>query len=90
MNITALELDMLNKVAFNESCVANGGMSRDHSDTHGWTAEVVITAADKGVFTSLLKKGLVHHQGKGIDSSCGLTEAGFEMFQYVAKKKATA
>ena len=82
MNVTILESKMIEKIAESEFTDINGDIP-DSVDDIGWVwADIIIEdAEDKGVFTSLNKKGLVEHSGKGRDAVVTLTQSGFEVYK---------
>ena len=77
MNATILETKMIKDIAESDYNGRNGGKPQTRREAYTWTSEVVRTAQDKGVFTSLLKKGLIAHNGE----SCELTTEGFNVYQ---------
>jgi len=81
--ITELEFNMLNKIAHDEHQPENGATPESFDDTDNiWAISIVRTAQDKGVFSSLLKKGLVGHQINGGDENqCWMTEEGFNAWK---------
>lgn len=87
---TDLERAMVVKIARSEFTSVNGAIPKS-LDEVGWVwANVIIEdAADKGVFTSLLKKGLVEHSG-GVksDMAVTLTDRGFQVFLSISAEKA--
>lgn len=81
--VTALELAMIKKIARCEYSNVNGATPKTSQDI-GWVwANVIIEdSEDKGVFTSLKKKGMAVHSGnKGEDACVTLSEEGFKVFQ---------
>lgn len=89
MKTTALEKSMILAIAHSLYTQHNGAPidSADESRTFAW--DIVETSADQGVFSSLIKKGLVLHSGEGNDSICELSEAGFEVYLQVREAKKT-
>ena len=79
--MTALQLNMIKKIALDEYTPLNGATPTRREDAQTWQEMIVETPQDKGVFTSLLTVGLVWSNGRGKDAACGLTDAGFEAFQ---------
>lgn len=71
---------MIMAIAHSEYTQHNGAPIQERHESQTYTWDVVETSADKGVFSSLVKKGLVIHCGKGQDSVCELTQAGFEVY----------
>ena len=89
MKITNLEQAMLEKIATSEFTSLNGATPTDISEIGWiWADTIIEDAEDKGVFTSLLKKGLVEHSG-GPKSDAGvtLTESGFSQYQTTSIQK---
>lgn len=85
MKITKLEYDMLNKIAHNEHQPANTETPESFDDTDViWASEIIESQEDKGVFSSLLKKGLVgfqkHHSKDSPGSVCWMTREGFDVW----------
>jgi hypothetical protein len=83
MNTTTLELAMLDKIAHSEYQPANGATPKTFDDTDAvWSRYIIETPEDKGVFSSLMKKGLVRHDGHGkSDNVCWLTVSGFNVWK---------
>ena len=84
MNITELELQMLTAIATDECTEINGREPEELSEIASgtWANVIICDAQDKGVFTSLLKKQLVWHNGcTGPDAAVGLTQAGFDAYK---------
>ena len=79
--MTALQLNMIKKIATDEYTPINGATPARREDAETWQEMVIETPEDKGVFTSLLTAGLVWSNGRGKDAACGLTDAGFEAIQ---------
>lgn len=81
MNIalTALQANMLRRIALDECTPRNGAEPTCPHDTITWAANVIESAADKGVFSTLLTRGLVWHNKfrDPADNVVGLTDAGF-------------
>ena len=81
MNITELELRMIDEIAHSDYSYLNGATPNSKEDI-GWVWNPVETAQDKGVMTSLIKKGLVLHQVYDANETIvTLTDAGFAVFQ---------
>lgn len=81
MKITALELAMIDNIAYSDYTNLNGAKPNVREDI-GWVWNPVETAEDKGVMTSLIKKGLVLHQTYDKNETIvSLTDAGFAVFQ---------
>ena len=78
--MTPLQTALLNKIATSETNTANGN-PQSHLETKTWANQMIETAEDKGVFSSLVKEGLVehHHNGCGnqYDATLGMTVDGF-------------
>lgn len=81
MNITQLEKQMIRNIARSEYTPINGDIPQNYHETETWTNVVVVTNEDKGVLSSLIKKGLVAHQDEGRDSIIWLTQEGFEEYK---------
>lgn len=83
MNITQLELDMIESIAYSDYTNINGAEPKTIDDI-GWVwANCIIESKSQGgTFASLLKKGLAKHTGFNDDDDCvTLTESGFKVFQ---------
>jgi len=85
---TVMEALMLLKIAKSEFSNVNGADPESLEDIGRiWADTVIETAEDKGVFTSLLKKGLVFHTGPNDpDAWCGLTVYGFDEYKKSIKE----
>ena len=83
MNITELELSIIDKIAYSDFTNINGAEPKDINDIGWvWANCIIESKSDGGVFSSLLKKGLVKHTGFGDDDDAvTLTESGFKVFQ---------
>lgn len=83
MNVTTLEQAMIKKIARSEFTAINGGVPSSVQDIGWvWGDMVIEDSEDKGVFSSLVKKGLANHSGnKGRDACVTLTEEGFKVFK---------
>lgn len=82
MNITELEKKML--LAIPESDFAPGYFDEAPAvdDMNTWTFDVVTNNQDKGVVSSLVKKGLVIVQDSGSDESViFFTDKGFDAWK---------
>lgn len=79
--VTALQFDMLNKIATSPYNENDGMYLNSASESATWANCIIETAQDKGVFTSLLNAGMVYHIADGQDSLAGLTEAGFQAWK---------
>jgi hypothetical protein len=79
--LTELEQNMLKKIA--HSCYSvSGGKPQQAKDTATFIWDVIESAEDRGVVTSLNKKRLVtitKHENPD-DNSIELTESGFRLF----------
>jgi hypothetical protein len=84
--VTQLQAAMLKKIAFDEFTPANGSMPSCAADTETWADQVIETAQDKGVFTSLLNAKLVWHRGSGREGGVGLTEQGYQILVTLTKQ----
>ena len=80
MNVTPLQADMLRRIARSEYSPLNGAEPEQVEDATTWTAEVIESAQDQGVWTSLLNAGLIRGMG-GQEGSTSLTEAGFTAYK---------
>lgn len=80
--ITTLEYALLNKMAHDEHQPDNGATPECFDDTSAiWAVSIVRTSEDKGVFSSLLKKGLVGHMIDEDGNQCWMTREGFNAWQ---------
>lgn len=81
--VTKLEAAMIKKIARSEFTEINGGVPNSVQDIGWvWGDMIIEDSEDKGVFSSLVKKGLANHSGnKGRDACVTLTEEGFKVFQ---------
>ena len=68
--MTALQLNMIKKIALDEYTPLNGATPTRREDAQTWQEMIVETPQDKGVFTSLLTAGLVWSNGRGKDAAC--------------------
>lgn len=84
--ITALEKSMILAIAHSQYTPNNGGEINEPSQSLTWTSDIVENSQDKGVFSSLVKKELIYHSGEGRDSTCVLTDAGFEVYLQVREQ----
>lgn len=82
---TPLQNTMLKAIARSELTCINGAEPSAAQETVTWANCVIETAADKGVFTSLLNAGLVWHEGNGRDAQVGLTDAGLAAYKAIPK-----
>lgn len=80
-NVTELEAKMIKAIAEDEFTPLNGVRPTRVNDATTWADCVINTPADKGVFTSLLKKNLAIHHGTGRDAVVSLTDDGFKVYQ---------
>jgi len=85
MSITKLQANMIRKIAESEYNILNGRAPSTLDDVGEiWASAIIMTAEDKGVFTSLLNAGLVHHWGAGSsDAVVQLSEAGFSAYKSI-------
>ena len=85
MKTTKLENEMLNKIARSEFSTLNGANPTSLNEIGWiWADTIIENAEDKGVFTSLLKKGLVEHSGgPKSDAGVALTASGFEVYSQI-------
>lgn len=84
INITELERNMLTAIAEDECTEINGREpeSLQEIESGTWANLIICDSQDKGVFTSLLKKQLVWHNGcTGRDAAVGLTQSGFDAYK---------
>jgi hypothetical protein len=82
MQVTTLQAEMLKNIALDECNPLNGGRPEIADDAHTWASNIIRTAQDKGVFTSLQNANLAWHNGcEGMDAVVYLTEKGFAAFQ---------
>jgi len=82
MQVTILQAAMIKKIAYDECTPCNGARPEDHYETLTWSGNIIETAQDKGVFTSLMNADLVYHDGAdGPDAAVRLTAKGFEVFE---------
>ena len=87
MNVTPLETAMIVKIARSEYNRTNGH-PKDDSDTETWIDMVVDSPEDKGVLSSLIKKGLVVScvfEKSPSDNVCWLTTEGFAIYKEATK-----
>lgn len=82
---TKLQAEMIVKIAENEHTNVNGAIPKQHHDIGWiWASEIIVTAQDKGTFTSLRNVGLVRQNGlSGEDSCVSLTVQGFQEYQAI-------
>ena len=82
---TKLQASMIVDIAENEHTNVNGDIPTNHHDIGWiWASEIIVTAQDKGTFTSLINAGLVRHNGLlGEDSCISLTVQGFQEYQNI-------
>lgn len=86
-NLTHFEAVVLNEIAHHEMNSSNGARPTRASDVNTWCWADDFTGGEmtvpqvKGVLSSLVKKNLIHCEGKGREASCGFTEAGFAAFE---------
>ena len=85
MNLTNLEVAMIKEIAYSDYTSLNGATPKCLNDIGWvWANCVIYSNADKGVFSSLVKKGLAVHSGNSGEDACvTLTEAGFQAFQTI-------
>lgn len=81
MKITPLEKDMLEKIALDEYSPVNGAVPKTIDETGTWANVIIEDNRDKGVISSLIKKGLINHSGKGEDAVINFTEEGFAVYK---------
>lgn len=81
MTVTTLQAEMIRRIARNEMTPINGAEPETAEDTETWASEVIETAEDKGVFTSLVNAGLAMHRGSKRDASVRLTAAGLAVYR---------
>lgn len=83
MNVTELERKMIAKIALNEFTYVNGEYPETLADIYWvWANMVIETSADKGVFSSLVKKNIAKHDGgTGRDACVSLTQEGLDLFK---------
>lgn len=93
MNLTPLELAVLDCIALNLYQPTNGGTPQAFEDTSSiWSADITFSTHSAlastvgakqlpGVCASLSKKGLVLSSGFGKDGTIELTRAGFTAWQ---------
>jgi hypothetical protein len=86
--VTPLEALMLQKIARNEYTQLNGAEPETTDDTCTYADVIMETPQDKGVFTSLLKKGLVLHwdyrtpqDRSARENLCRLSDIGFVAYK---------
>lgn len=86
--MTNLQEHMINKIARSEFSEINGCVPMKLSEIGSiWADTIIEVPEDKGVFTSLLKAGLVFHTGPNDpDAGCGLTEEGFVVYLSIKDK----
>ena len=81
--MTPLQESMLIKIATSEFTSVNGAIPESISETVNWASSIIENNQDKGVFTSLLKEGLVTHTPSGIDSLVALTSDGLAAYHRI-------
>ena len=79
MKLTDKEKSMIKAIAHSEYNQANGSPS-NWKETETWADMVIESRSDGGVFSSLAKKGLATHYGKGREAVILLTEIGFGVY----------
>ncbi len=86
--VTPLEALMLQKIARSEYTESNGAEPEKPSDTCTYADVTMESAQDKGVFVSLMNKGLVHHwdystpqDRSARENLCQLSDIGFEVYK---------
>ena len=80
--VTPLQAAMLKRIARSEFTAVNGGEPSTMDDVGWvWASEIIITAEDKGVFTSMLNAKLVEHGDKRRSTTIRLTKNGFEAYK---------
>lgn len=87
--MTTLQNAMLKNIAKSDFTDVNGSEPRTLDDVGNvWADDVISSAEDKGVFTSLLRAGLVEHQAfaNKRDNTVSLTQAGFDAYKAIAAK----
>ena len=82
MNVTPLQADMLRRIARSEHSPLNGTEPERAEDATTWTGEIIESAQDQGVWTSLLNAGLISGTG-GREGSTSLTSAGFAAYKSI-------
>jgi len=80
--MTTLQRKMIIKIATSEYSMVNGAIPKSLDEIGEiWADCIIEDNEDKGVFTSLLKEGLVFHTGPNDpDAGCGLTEKGWNAY----------
>lgn len=82
MKVTKLQAEMIKNIALDECNPLNGARPEIAADAFTWASNIICTAQDKGVFTSLQNANLAWHDGcEGMDAAVYLTEKGFAVFQ---------
>ena len=84
MNVTTLQADMLRRIARSEYSPVNGSEPERVEDATTWTQEVINSAQDQGVWTSLFNAGLIDGMG-GREGSTSLTGSGFAAYKSLAQ-----
>jgi hypothetical protein len=92
VKVTPLQMEMLRKIARSDYTAVNGSEPESVEDVgEVWADDVINSAADKGVFTSLLNAGLVTHllaetrrSEVRNDNTVSLTQAGFLVYKGAA------
>ena len=79
--MTPLQLDMLEKIATSEFTSVNGAEPETVEETITWANVIIENNRDKGVFTSLIKEGMVTHTDDGVDSVVALTQKGLDTYK---------
>ena len=81
--MTSLQIAMLNKIARNDFTNVNGDEPKTLNDIGWiWASEIIVTAQDKGVYTSLVNANMVEHNGEsGLNACITLTIKGFEAYK---------
>ena len=81
---TELEISLLDRIAHNEFQTSNCASPETFEDTsYIWSWSVLETKEDGGVFSSLVKKRLVHFEAGLVkdDDTLAMTEAGFDLWK---------
>ena len=81
--MTPLQESMLIKIATSEFTSVNGAIPESVDETVTWASTIIENNQDKGVFTSLLKEGLVTHTPDGVDSLVALTSEGLTAYHQI-------